>query len=202
MTRRLLLLLFLAMPLSVNAESAAIPSDDLVYCTVCHGVQLMGNEVLKAPRLSGMEEWYVKRQLLAFRSGWRGVHEDDKAGREMQPMAAALSVDQVAAATEFVAATVSPPPDNALAGDANVGADYYLTCGACHGQNGEGNQELGGPALTMLDDWYMFTQLQNYREGMRGKHPDDVLGQQMQAAVVVLPDDQAILDVIAYISTL
>ena len=31
-----------------------IPADEFVYCTVCHGVQLMGNPTIEAPRLSGM----------------------------------------------------------------------------------------------------------------------------------------------------
>lgn len=202
MKLRRMLLLIPVLFANASAQETAIPPDDLVYCTVCHGVQLMGNEVLRAPRISGMEPWYVKRQLLAFRDGWRGLHDDDEAGREMQPMAAALDTEQLIAATEFVAAASSPPPGNATAGDPGAGADYFVTCAACHGERGEGNRELGGPSLTELNDWYMIAQLQNYRAGVRGSHPEDTLGQQMQAAVVVLPDDQAILDVIAYIESL
>ena len=58
-------------------DELPIPADDYVYCTVCHGIQLMGNPIIRAPRLSGMDSWYVENQLRAFKKGWRGKHERD-----------------------------------------------------------------------------------------------------------------------------
>ena len=46
----------------------------------------------------------------------------------------------------------------------------------------------------------MVTQLKKFRTGMRGEHPEDVLGLQMVA--FALPDEQALLDVVAYINSL
>ncbi len=183
-------------------DELPIPADDYVYCTVCHGVQLMGNSVIKAPRLSQMEGWYVERQLQAFKNGWRGTHEADKAGIEMQPMAAALSADQIAGATSFVTETRSDVPPDTLRGDTSRGENHYATCAACHGAEGQGNEALGGPALTGVNDWYLVTQLQNYKNGSRGAHPDDSYGNQMRAAAQILADDQAINDVVSYITTL
>jgi len=183
-------------------ENLPIPADEYVYCTVCHGVQLMGNSVIKAPRLSQMDGWYVERQLQAFKKGWRGTHEADKAGIEMQPMAAALSADQIAGATSFVTETRSDVPPDTLRGDTSRGENHYATCAACHGAEGQGNEALGGPALTGVNDWYLVTQLQNYKNGSRGAHPDDSYGNQMRAAAQILADDQAINDVVSYITTL
>jgi cytochrome c oxidase subunit II len=198
----MLFCLFLTAPLSAFADDPVVPAEEYVHCTVCHGVQLMGNEVLYAPRLSGLDSWYVERQLMAFKNGWRGTHDGDVIGREMQPMAAALTAGQVVEVAEFVAATRSDPPVPTLDGDADHGAPIYASCAACHGPAGEGNAELGGPALAAMNDWYLVAQLENYRDGMRGTHPEDIYGQQMAAAMQMLQDDEAIANVVAYITTL
>ena len=196
-----LLLLLLPMAIAAADEAPVVP-EEFVFCTTCHGVQLMGNETLRAPRLSGMEAWYVAKQLRAFKKGWRGGDDSDLIGREMQPMAAALDDRQIVAAARFVSRTRSPLPQRTRGGDPLQGQQYYATCSTCHGANGEGDPETGRPALTGLNDWYLIEQLEKYRDGSRGKHPDDALGQQMRAAAVILPDDRAIADVVAYISTL
>lgn len=196
----------MALTLSVasHAEDDDLPiaPDAFVYCTVCHGVQLMGNRNIDAPRLSGMERWYVERQLQAFKKGWRGAHAEDLVGMEMRPMAAALSDEQISAAAEFVHATRSPQPAVTVDGDAEAGRQLFAPCIACHGANAEGNETLGAPALTGLDDWYLVRQLENYRAGTRGGQPGDIYGMQMRASVGLLRDKQAIHDVVRYITTL
>ena len=183
-------------------EELPIPADEFVYCTVCHGVQLMGNPIIEAPRLSGMDSWYVENQLRAFKKGWRGKHESDLIGMEMRPMAAALSDEQIKDVSVFVAATRSDAPTTTIDGDAEKGRTYYSTCAACHGIRGEGNIALGSPALTGLNDWYLATQLKNFRDGTRGGQPGDTYGMQMRASAGLLSDDEAIQDVVTYISTL
>jgi cytochrome c oxidase subunit 2 len=183
-------------------DDLPIPSEDLVYCTVCHGIQLMGNDAIKAPRLSGMEAWYVEQQLKNFKTGVRGLHEGDAIGIDMQPMAAALSDDQIIAAAEFTNATHSPPPPVTVEGDIENGKRLYSTCAACHGVNGEGNEALGAPSLTVANDWYLVTQLRNFKDGVRGAHPSDMYGMQMRASAGLLADDEAIDDVVNYINTL
>ena len=56
--------------------------------------------------------------------------------------------------------------------------------------------------LAGMTDWYMVRQLQNFKSGVRGAHPEDQLGYQMTAMVSALADDDAINDVVAYINTL
>jgi cytochrome c oxidase subunit 2 len=45
-------------------------------------------------------------------------------------------------------------------------------------------------------------QLQAFREGTRGRHPDDRTGKQMRAMAGVLPSEQAMRDVVAFITSL
>jgi cytochrome c oxidase subunit 2 len=182
-------------------DELPIPADEYIYCTVCHGVQLMGNSVIRAPRLSEMEDWYVERQLQSFKKGWRGTHDADKAGIEMQPMAAALSDEQIKEVTSFVTRTRSEQPTATVRGGISRGRHHYTTCAACHGEKGQGNEALGGPALTNVNDWYLIRQLQNFKTGSRGAHPDDSYGNQMRAATQILADDEAINDVVSYIAT-
>ena len=183
-------------------EELPIPADEYVYCTVCHGVQLMGNPIIHAPRLSGMDSWYVENQLLAFRKGWRGDHETDLFDTEMQPMTAALSDEQIREVAAFVSHTRSDAPPNTIDGDAEKGRIHYSTCAVCHGVRAEGNIALGSPALTGLNDWYLVTQIKNFRDGNRGSHAGDMYGMQMRASARLLSDDEAIQDVVTYISTL
>ena len=187
---------------SASAKDPVVAPEELVFCTVCHGVQLMGNPIIRAPRLSGLSSWYVEKQLHAFKDGWRGVHEADLVGMEMQPMAAALTDKQIKQAASFVVATDSPMPERTLDGNPSAGRALYATCSACHGNQAEGNEALGSPALAGLNDWYLREQLQKFQSGARGSHPADVTGQQMRAAMQVLGDETAIDDVVAYIAIL
>lgn len=187
---------------AIAEDKFPVVAEEFVYCTVCHGAQLMGNSTIRAPRLSRMESWYVERQLQAFKNGWRGVHSGDEIGMEMQPMAVALTDEQIADVAEFVSNTTSDQPQVTIAGDSAAGRTLYAPCGACHGRNAEGNQALGGPALTGLNDWYLVEQLRKYKAGSRGHDPQDTYGTQMRAAAQTLTDDESILDVVSYINNL
>jgi cytochrome c oxidase subunit 2 len=183
-------------------EEPLVPPNEFVYCTVCHGVQMKGNPDIEAPRLSGTDAAYIERQLHAFKNGWRGTHEKDIAGMEMRPMAAILSDAEITAAARYVSAVRSEPPPTTVDGDAERGKVLYASCSACHGGKAEGVEAVGGPALTGLNDWYLVTQLANFRDGIRGSHPDDIYGAQMRAATAVLPDESAVQDVVSYINRL
>ncbi|HWM29309.1 MAG TPA: c-type cytochrome [Woeseiaceae bacterium] len=184
------------------ADEPVIPPEEFVYCTVCHGVQMKGNPNIEAPRLSGMSETYIERQLHAFKNGWRGTHENDLVGMEMRPMAAILSDDEIAAAARYVNAVSSEPPPATIAGDAGRGDALYAPCAACHGSDGRGVAALGGPALIGLNDWYLVRQLENFKDGTRGSSPGDTHGAQMRAATATLTDDDDIRDVVTYINSL
>jgi cytochrome c oxidase subunit 2 len=53
-----------------------------------------------------------------------------------------------------------------------------------------------------MSDWYMATQLRNFRDGIRGGHPQDMSGAQMALFARMLRDDRSIEDVLAYIDSL
>ena len=59
-------------------------------CDSCHGPAGEGEDAAKAPRLAGVDDWYLATQLRKFRSGVRGADAKDPEGRLMRPMARGL----------------------------------------------------------------------------------------------------------------
>ena len=59
-------------------------------CAACHGDKGEGIWATNAPRLAGMSDWYMARQLENFRQGIRGTHRQDFHGAQMRSMARAL----------------------------------------------------------------------------------------------------------------
>jgi cytochrome c553 len=196
--------LFLISAFGASADDYSLIPETFIYCTTCHGVELRGNSSVDAPRLNGMEGWYVKNQMQAFKHGLRGTHPEDPIGMEMQPQAAALTEHEIEDAVAFVTALPvnTGTIEHTVAGDADRGRTLYTTCSACHGVDGQGNQMLNAPRLAGQSDWYMVRQLEKYRSGARGYDPADAAGAQMRAATTVLPEDEDIRDVVAFINTL
>ena len=93
-------------------------------------------------------------------------------------------------------------PDFIDSGDPERGKSLYTPCAACHGAQAEGLKALDAPSLTKVSDWYLLTQMQHFKAGIRGSNPNDITGQRMRPMSMVLVDDQAIKDVIAYVMTL
>ncbi len=91
--------------------------------------------------------------------------------------------------------------NSATGGNATAGAGQYAVCAACHGQQGEGLQALNAPKIAGQSAWYMKRQLQNYRDGLRGAHPDDTYGKQMAPMAATLAAPGAIDNVVAHIQT-
>jgi len=173
------------------------------YCLLCHGSAANGNAGIQAPKLSGMEPWYLARQLENFAAGIRGTPGGDASGHEMGPVGLRVKQEGVLAdAVSFVGGLPSVKPAATVAGDAKHGKQLYAACGACHGAKAQGNPQLQAPALAARSDWYLVTQLRNFRDGLRGADERDTYGAQMRATVATLPDDKAITDVVAYINSL
>jgi len=68
-----------------------------MICGSCHGPNAMGNKILNAPRLVGINDLYLKRQYLNFKEGIRGAHVDDKFGAQMAFIAQKLQGKNIAA---------------------------------------------------------------------------------------------------------
>lgn len=192
------------LPMIVLADgNAEAGKGHFAACAACHGEAAQGNPAQQAPRLNHLRPVYLLAQLRSFRDGLRGGDEGSAAA-QMAAMAATLPDEQAMldVATYIVTLSGGPSPAS-VAGDTGMGADYYNQfCGACHGPAAEGNVALHSPRLAGTDDWYLLAQLESFRDGRRGSHPDDRTGRQMRAMAGVLPDDQAVRDVIAFIRSL
>jgi cytochrome c oxidase subunit 2 len=172
-------------------------------CVPCHNADGSGNPAVGAPNIAGMKEWYVQRELEKFRAGVRGMHFNDVEGMRMRPMALSLtSENDVEAVAHFVENLPPVPHTSSLPGDPKAGATLYATCGACHGDNGAGNQDLGAPRIAGVDDWYLATELRKFRSGVRGTNPKDREGRLMRPMARTLANEDAIRNVVAYVETL
>jgi cytochrome c oxidase subunit 2 len=94
------------------------------------------------------------------------------------------------------------PAASTVRGDPKNGQQRYATCAACHGADGRGIAATNAPRLKGMSDWYMVTQLKNFRDRIRGSHPQDFYGSQMSLLAAMLTDDQTISDLVAYINSL
>jgi cytochrome c oxidase subunit 2 len=61
---------------------------------------------------------------------------------------------------------------------------------------------MNAPMLNSQHSWYLKRQLMNYQKGIRGRHANDLYGNQMVMLSKVLQNEQAIDDVVGYIKSL
>ena len=69
----------------------------------------------------------------------------------------------------------SPIPEEGVA----RGEVLFARCSPCHGDQGEGNPSLSAPPIAGMDAVYVGRQLENFANGVRGKHADDLEGIRM-----------------------
>lgn len=81
-------------------------------------------------------------------------------------------------------------------------AIYESNCKNCHGGKGEGSLQLHAPALAGLEAWYVYRQVNHFRNGIRGYDAADTLSRQMSAMVKILKDTARVRNVAAYIESL
>lgn len=172
-------------------------------CAPCHGPAGAGNRELGAPAIAGLPQWYLEHQLEKYENGWRGAHPMDTVGLKMRSMANALDLEgDRASVAEYVAQMPAVAATRVLeVGDAQAGQQTYQTCLACHGPDGRGVRDVNSPPLVGQHDWYLLAQLQKFKSGWRGTHPEDIWGATMRPNAMLL-DQAAMENVVAYISTL
>lgn len=88
------------------------------------------------------------------------------------------------------------------AGDPKAGEALFTTCTTCHGAKAEGNRDLNAPKLSGQAGWYLARQLNDFKNGRRGTHEQDAFGKQMAPFAATLVDDEAVRNVVAYITSL
>jgi len=188
------------------AQNAERGQELYQLCGECHGAEGQSNHLYLAPVIAGLPLWYVEGQLHLFKDGGRGLHFDDLPGMRMRPMAMSLRTehgDDLKDVSAYVA-TLPPvkPPTTLEGGDPTRGAAHYAVCQACHGAQGQGVQATNGPPLANQADWYLLSSLERYKSGARGSSPLNPNGAVMRGMAQILVDEQAMKDVIAYITSL
>jgi cytochrome c553 len=173
-------------------------------CTACHGYNGEGNATIQTPTIAGLPQWYIENQIHKFRTGLRGAHPDDYEGLRMRPMSRQMmneaEIQQVAKYISSLPAQKPPHGIEGGTGDAAAGTATYAVCVACHGDHGQGNEQVHAPPLTKQPDWYLLASLKKFKAGIRGQ-PSDTIGSTMRAMSLTIPDEKAMKNVVAYIQT-
>ena len=67
----------------------------------------------------------------------------------------------------FLIAMISMVSLSVFAQNAEKGAQLYGTCIQCHGEKGLGNVDQQAPRIAGQHDWYILTQLTNFKSKIR-----------------------------------
>lgn len=112
----------------------------------------------------------------------------------------------MAPCTRFVLAAllafVTTNAGNAASADQARAEELFQLCAQCHGSAGQGNPEALAPAIAGLQEWYVKSQLENFKAGRRGLHHEDVGGLRMYPMSRSLESDEEIADLAAYVANL
>ena len=89
-----------------------------------------------------------------------------------------------------------------VAWGADKGAALYELCAFCHGQQGQGQEDIHTPAIAGLPKWYVIEQLKKFSNGARGAHKDDIIGLKMRPMARTLKGDQEIAAVAEFVANM
>jgi len=131
------------------------------------------------PRLAGLSNKYLKKQLEDFASG-------ERANPIMQPIATALTAEEADDVTTMLADKARPTPELVGRAAAAEGAGATLAlrgawdrnipeCVACHGPSGTGVGDAF-PPLVGQSAQYLSSQLSAWRQGTRKNDPNNLMG--------------------------
>lgn len=82
------------------------------------------------------------------------------------------------------------------------GQELFETCAPCHGEDGGGKPELKVPAIAGMQQWYVETQLRNFKDGVRGYLPDDEPGLRMRPMARSLETEEDLTSVAQYVASM
>jgi len=77
-------------------------------CAACHGLRGEGKADLNAPRLSGMSDWYMLRQIRHFRDG---IRAGDQNGSVMAAAVTGMSDQDIRDVLVFINSLSGPPAE-------------------------------------------------------------------------------------------
>lgn len=142
-------------------------------CALCHGAYGQGTPGTLSPRLAGLPEEYLAKELRYYRDGVRNY----------DPMVVASSVDSMTDKdiddiSEYLAGvdlrTLNlPKVPRYIRGDAKEGERYFMEeCKSCHRPSGLGKEEQGIPPVAGQYGSYLFGQMKRFQKKER-YHDDD-----------------------------
>lgn len=180
---------------TANAADIEAGKTKSAVCAACHGAD--GNSSNAAwPSLAGQHASYIYKQLNDFKEGRRN-------NASMTGMVALLNDDDM----KNIAAYYESQQPNAVAFDADLivaGESIYrggitetnvAACMGCHSPSGKGNGPAGWPSLKGQHPEYLFTQMQNFKQGSRANDSG-----KMMRNVVIRMSDMEMKSVAAYIA--
>lgn len=169
--KRLIAGVVLGLGLVTMAHAAGDPEageQKAAVCAACHG-QGGANPVMGVyPKLSGLGEKYLYRQLTLIQSGERQIAEmtgilDNMSDQDLQDLAAYFD------SQEMVVSQADPDlieRGEALYRGGNM-ASGVPSCAGCHSPRGDGNEPAGYPMIGGQSAEYVAKQLKAYRSGER-----------------------------------
>jgi cytochrome c553 len=89
-------------PSTLHGNAGAGAAQYEQTCFTCHGADGRGNEVLHAPPIVQLHDWYLVQELQNFKSGARGAHPADTWGLTMRAQAILLSDQAMADVIAYV----------------------------------------------------------------------------------------------------
>jgi cytochrome c553 len=174
---------------ALGAEDAAEPTGEQIYayCVDCHGKRGEGGDSGKFPRIAGLPQPYIDRQLHAFKAQTR-------INKPMVPIFKhhRFDADIIDLVAGHVAGFTPPalslwpydPAPEALAAFedkaafAAAGAETYAdSCAACHGSDATGGADGQAPPLVNQYPAYLKKQIGDFARGQRELPPDARCGE-------------------------
>ncbi len=166
-------------------------------CASCHGAQGEGQAAAGFPRLAGLSEYYLRKQLKDYQTGHRS-------NEVMQPLDKTMSPQQIADAAAYYSSLPIQPLPAPEPGDPAVlkrgqtlaahgdESKQLQACASCHGPQGMGLPPAI-PALAGQPANYLKAQLQAWKQGTR---KNDAGG--LMSAVAAKLDDEDVDAVAQY----
>lgn len=157
-------------PLAGQQKSAA--------CVACHSAD--GNTTTPLwPKIAGMSEGYLLKQLLDYKKGEKGPRFDPT----MYSIVATLSEQDLADLAAFYATqvpTIGQVPSNYVAQGQALYRGGNLTsgvpaCAACHSPKGDGNSLALFPRLGGQNSQYVRDQLLKFKSKQRSNDPNSMM---------------------------
>lgn len=172
-----------AAPFAMAAGDAAAGKAKATACAACHGAD--GNSPAPTfPKLAGLGEKYLAKQLMDIKSGARSVPQmigqlDNFNEQDLQDIAAYFASQQTQlSGSEAISVMLNSGEsvDGLVLGRELYRAGNSETgvpaCMGCHSPTGVGNAPAGYPRLSGQHAQYVETQLKAFREGSRTNDGD------------------------------